>query len=293
MARPAGAQSDLPNMPKVTAPIVQDSLLEIAPHGVDRQATSAEKEAAPQRDALERLQGKLVRQIAFAGVPASRLDPLPGHLAQTEGAALSAERVKSSLRQLFATGLYENIEVEATNDREGVDLLFKGTPRTFIGTVSVSGARGATINTQLSRASQLSPGARLTPAKLNQAVEEMRQTLANNGYHEPQITHVLTAHREDQLADIAFTVSSGPLSRIGAVQVSGDAGIAPRSFATMPTCAAARTSIATRSTARCPESSSITGPRTVWKRRSNSSPSSTTRRPNDPTFALRPTGGQS
>ena len=217
-------------MPKVTAPIVQDSLLEIAPHGVDRQATSAEKEAAPQRDALERLQGKLVRQIAFAGVPASRLDPLPGHLAQTEGAALSAERVKSSLRQLFATGLYENIEVEATNDREGVDLLFKGTPRTFIGTVSVSGARGATINTQLSRASQLSPGARLTPAKLNQAVEEMRQTLANNGYHEPQITHVLTAHREDQLADIAFTVSSGPLSRIGAVQVSGDAGMSAEEF---------------------------------------------------------------
>ena len=126
---------------------------------------------------------------------------------------------------MYATGLYETVAVEATPVSGGVALTFQGKPRTFIGSVSVGGARGATINTQLDRASQLEPGTRLNQAKLDQANADMRQTLAENGYKEPRIEHTLTPHPADQLVDIAFQVTSGPQSRIGAVQVSGDPGI--------------------------------------------------------------------
>jgi len=58
-------------------------------------------------------EGLPVRHISFEGVAEGRLAPLPGHLAQAEGAPLSPEDVKKSLRQLFATGLYETIQVES------------------------------------------------------------------------------------------------------------------------------------------------------------------------------------
>ena len=56
-------------------------------------------------------EGLPVRSIAFEGVPADQLQPLAGHLPQAEGAPLTEENLKRSLRQLYATGLYDTIEV--------------------------------------------------------------------------------------------------------------------------------------------------------------------------------------
>jgi hypothetical protein len=43
-------------------------------------------------------EGKPVRSIAFEGVSAARLEPLPGQLAQQENAPFAAENVEKSLR---------------------------------------------------------------------------------------------------------------------------------------------------------------------------------------------------
>jgi outer membrane protein assembly complex protein YaeT len=198
--------------------------------GAGSPATAADLTAQTTSDPLAQWEGLPVRSIRFEGVSAERLTPLPGHLAQAEGAPLSRENLRKSLRQLFSTGLFETIAVEGERDQDGVAIIFRGTPRTFIGTVKVDGAKGATINTQLERASQLAPGARFTQAKLDQAVEQMRATLAQNGFHQPQITRTLTAHPEEQLVDIAFHVVSGPQARVGAVEVTGDSGMSADAF---------------------------------------------------------------
>ncbi|MGA2889141.1 MAG: POTRA domain-containing protein [Terracidiphilus sp.] len=182
------------------------------------------------RDSLTQWEGLLVRRISFDGVSNDRLAPLPGHLAQAEGTPLSSENLKKSLRQLYSTGLFETIAVEGERDEGGVTIVFRGKPRTFIGTITVDGAKGVTINTQLERASQLAPGTRFTPAKLSQALEEMRATLAQNGFHEPAITPILKPHPEEQLVDIAFHVVSGPQARVGEVEVTGDSGMSADDF---------------------------------------------------------------
>ena len=192
------------------------------------QGTPAPSEAGV--DSLAQWEGLPVRRISFEGVAAARLAPRPGHLAQAEGTPLSREDLKKSLRQLFSTGLFETIEVEGSRGQDGVALVFRGAPRTFIGTVSVDGAKGATVNTQLQRACQLAPGARFTPAKLSHALEQMRQTLARNGFHDPAITQTLTPHPEEQLVDIAFHVVSGPQARVGTVDVTGDPGMSAEEF---------------------------------------------------------------
>jgi len=181
-------------------------------------------------DSLTRWEGLPVRRIAFSGVSADRLTPLAGHLDQAEGSPLSREALKRSLHQLFSTGLFETLAVEGTREGDGVALVFRGTARTFIGIVSVDGAKGATLNTQLERSTQLAPGTSFTPAKLSQALEQMRNTLALNGFHEPVITQTVTPHPEEQLADIAFHVASGPQARVGEVEVTGDSGMSVNDF---------------------------------------------------------------
>ncbi len=193
-------------------------------------AAETDPSAQPPSDPLAKLEGLSVRSISFEGVSVERLVPLSGHLAQAEGVPLNPDALKKSLHQLFATGLFETMDVEGVPDGDGVALVFRGTPRSFIGAISVDGAKGSALNTQLERASQLAPGARFTQAKLEQALEQMRDMLARNGFHEPVITHTLTARPEEQLVDIAFHVVSGPQARVGAVSVKGDSEMSVDDF---------------------------------------------------------------
>jgi len=186
--------------------------------------------ATSEADAMSLWQGRTVKRISFEGVDAARLEPLPSHLWQAVGAPLSAENLEKSLRQVFATGLFETVEVMASALDDGVALVFSGTPRAFIGTVSVEGATGGTMNTQLNRAGQLNAGTRFTASKLSHAQDEMRSLLADNGFHEPKITYVVTPTPAEQLVDIAFHVVSGPHARIGTVKVTGDAGLSVDEF---------------------------------------------------------------
>ena len=181
-------------------------------------------------DSLLEWQGQVVISIAFEGVPARYLEPLVNHLPQAEGAPLVEENLKRSLRQLYATGLYDTIEVRGARTKDGVALVFAGTPRMFIGSVGVDGAIGATMNMQLERSSQLDLGTRLTQEKMLRAVQQMRATLEQNGYYESVITQTIHPHLQQQLADVSFHVVSGPRARIGKVTVTGDAGMSLDDF---------------------------------------------------------------
>jgi outer membrane protein assembly complex protein YaeT len=194
------------------------------------EATTPPPLGEPAPDAGLQWAGLPVRRIAFEGIPDDRLASLPQHLPLAEGKPLDPADLKSTLRRLYATGLYDNIEVKAAHDGDGVALVFLGTPRTFIGTVGVYGATGSTMNTQLDRASQLDAGTRLTSDKMNRALDQMRATLAENGFHQPAIYQTLTPHPGDQLVDIAFRVVSGPQARVGKVAVTGDSGVSIEEF---------------------------------------------------------------
>jgi outer membrane protein assembly complex protein YaeT len=175
-------------------------------------------------------EGLPVLSISFEGVPADQLQPLAGHLSQAEGAPLTEENLKRSLRQLYATGLYDTIEAHGTRLAGGVALVFAGNPRTFIATVGVDGATGAAMNMQLERASQLDAGTRLTQEKMLRAVEQMRATLEQNGFYESVIAQNITPRPRQQLADISFHVVSGPRARVGKVTVTGDSGMTLEEF---------------------------------------------------------------
>jgi outer membrane protein assembly complex protein YaeT len=181
-------------------------------------------------DSIAQWEGLTVRSISFGDVSAGRLSYLQGHLAQGEGAPLNREKVAASLRQVFETGLFDAVEVSGQRQGAGVDLVFLGKPRMFIGVVTVDGAKGATVNTQLERASRLNAGTRFTTAKMTEAVEQMQAVLVDNGFNESTITFDLHRNPEQQLVDIAFHVVSGPRARVGPVALTGDAGMTPDEF---------------------------------------------------------------
>jgi outer membrane protein insertion porin family len=128
-------------------------------------------------DSLTQWEGLPVRRISFDGVSLDRLAPLPGHLAQAVGAPLNREELKKSLRQLFRPACLKPLRWRASAKGTAWPWSFAERRAVFIGTVSVDGAKGATVNTQLGARQPTGARRPLTPAKLSQALEQMRATL--------------------------------------------------------------------------------------------------------------------
>jgi outer membrane protein insertion porin family len=184
----------------------------------------------PEQDQIAQFQGQIVRHISFEGVAAERITSIQSSLPQTAGTPLDRDKIAESLRRLFATGLFDSVDASAERAPDGVTLVFHGTPRIFIGTVTVDGAKGATVNTQLERAARLNAGTRFSQAKMVQALSNMREVLSQNGYHEATIHQALKEHPQEQLTDVAFQVVSGPRARVGKVELTGDSGLTVDEF---------------------------------------------------------------
>ncbi len=185
-------------------------------------------------DLLQSWQGKRVSRILFEGVAQSRLAPLPSQLPQRAGEPLDGERVRQSLRRLYATGLYDTIEANGSlssgDAGDAVELTFRGEPRVFIGVVTVEGAKGANTNALLVRASRLTPGTRFQEVAVAQAETAMKKALSSYGFHDATVSHRLNRQPDDALVDISFTVASGQQARTGKVSVSGDSGLTVEEF---------------------------------------------------------------
>jgi len=184
-----------------------------------------EPSTAAMRSRMISVEGRTVVSMEFQGVSLTHLTPVPSQLAEQAGAALSADKVRASLRRLYATGQFDSLSASVREQGDGVALIFAGRPRTFIGMVTVDGAKGANINSMLLRTSRLNPGERFTPSSLTQAEAQMRRVLAENGFRQPTFQHVLTPHPDDQLVDIAYTVASGVQARTGKVAIEGESGL--------------------------------------------------------------------
>lgn len=174
--------------------------------------------------------GQPIRRIEMEGVSPERLAAIQAKLPLAVGQPLNRDNVADALRQLYASGLFDSIDAEAEPEAGGVALIFRGTVRAFIGTVIVDGAKGATMNTQLERTGRLTAGTRFNDQRLQQAITQMKQLLADDGYHEAQIHYALTHNPAEQLVDIAFHVQPGPQAHIGSVTVTGDSGMALDDF---------------------------------------------------------------
>lgn len=178
----------------------------------------------------ENFYGQNVVGIQFSGVTVDQLNPLPNSLVLKTGAPLSRGSLASAIRQLFATGIYQDLEARVSAAPGGVIVDFHGQPRRFIGRVTVSGIKNAFLNDQLAQSSGLDAGTRYTDSKLARAIEQMQLQLTNNGYHQAKIDSQVVPREDGPLVNLSFVAHPGPQARVGRVTFTGDAGLSTEEF---------------------------------------------------------------
>jgi outer membrane protein insertion porin family len=170
-------------------------------------------------------EGKVVQSIQLPGAAEREAAHLVQLLPQKTGEPLDHTRVGDSIRTLYATGRFADIEAEVAPEGDGVVLIFRTSANFFVGAVRVEGSPTRPNSNQIVNASKLQLGELYAHDKLNRALENIRRLMQENGYYHARVTAETTSNLETQQADILFHVSSGPQAHVGQVKVTGSSGL--------------------------------------------------------------------
>jgi len=169
--------------------------------------------------------GKTVVSVELPGVPTADRDHLLQLIPQKAGEPLTRDGVRDSIRILYATGRFGDIQAEVTPSGDGVVLTFAISPNYFVGAVNVEGAPSRPNANQIVNASKLQLGELYNREKLNRALENIRQLMQENGFYKARVTAESTNNAADQQTDVLFHVSGGSQAHVGEVKVTGGSGL--------------------------------------------------------------------
>ncbi len=175
-------------------------------------------------------QGRTVHDIQFRGIQgdAAVLNQLRELVEQKPGQPLDRRKVRSSIQQLFATGRFANLQVEAEQRPDAqVTLVFVAEGNYFVGNMTLEGAPKRPTAAQLLDSSKLTLGELFTPEKLETSFQRMKDVLADNGYYQAEVTVQKIEHPETQQVELHFHVLPGRPATVGQVTIQGSPGYSP------------------------------------------------------------------
>ena len=166
-------------------------------------------------------QGKTVVAIELPRMAERDRDHMLELVPVRQGSPLSRDQVRASMRVLYATGRFADIQAEVRPSGNGVVLSFVTSPNYFVGATEVQGAPGRPNANQIMNSSKLQLGELYSQDKLDRALENVRQLMQENGYYKARVTAESTSNLTTQQVDILFHVDAGPQAHIGEVKVTG------------------------------------------------------------------------
>jgi len=154
--------------------------------------------------------------------PIDPRDLQSAQLVQT-GEPLDLPQVAGTIDRLFATGLYEDIQVDAEPTGNGVMLRFITRSRRFIGHVDAEGkisdppSRGVILSD-----AEFNLGAPFDPEALDTAKKNIEQLLRDNGLYEAEVGTTTIEDPDTHQVTIRFDVQAGKRAKYEMPVIKGD-----------------------------------------------------------------------
>src|SRR3954468_20940545 len=179
----------------------------------------------PSSGALTRYEGLPVREVRI-DTPSAMNAALIAQLPQKSNQPLDRKKVQASVKKLFASRRFNDIQVQVEKDQRGeITLVFVADENFFVNGVFVDGVpQHAPTATQLINATKLELGELFTAAKVEAAKQNMKRLMADNGYFHAEVSSTDKRNPKTQQLGIFFHVNHGPLAKVGQVTFRGDSG---------------------------------------------------------------------
>ncbi len=185
-------------------------------------AVSAQEGTSPPTSSISKYQGKVVHELKFRGFEGDDAPKLFSTIELKKGEVLDRNSLRESIRTLYATGRFADIQAEVEPVDDQVDVIFAVTPNFFVGDITVEGAPAHPSASQVINASKLTLGESFTREKMDRATKRIESLLQENGYYRSTITAQQQWVAKTQVANIWLRMEVGERAHIGAITVNGN-----------------------------------------------------------------------
>jgi outer membrane protein insertion porin family len=147
------------------------------------------------------------------------LSDSPSGIAVETGKALDRKKIADSLRALYRTGDYQDLQAVVTPVADGVRLDFVVRENLFFNQVRIEGLAAPPSDASAAAAMQLALGQTYRKAAVDEALERLRETLKEEGLYRAEVFAETVPHAEMHQMDIVVHVKPGPRARVGTIQL--------------------------------------------------------------------------
>lgn len=136
------------------------------------------------------------------------------------GQQVSIRELQSSIKNLYATGNFRDIRVDAAPSDAGIVLTFSLYLHYRIGEITIEGV-GRGDRTRSQRELTVRPGEILSLNDVDDSAAAVQEVLQQNGYLEATVDPETNFNRARSIADVTFHVETGPRAKVGSVVLEG------------------------------------------------------------------------
>lgn len=168
---------------------------------------------------------KIIKQVQIVFKGAATIDEarVRGNMSLREGGAYSDEKVEQDIRNLFATGALDNVDIRAEDVAGGVKVIVTIFGRGAIGEIVFT---GNTIysSDKLAKEVEMKAGDAVSEAKLTAAQQKIRERYEKGGYADVTVTYT-TEPMPTGFTRVAFNVAEGAKGIIHDIVFEGNTAI--------------------------------------------------------------------
>jgi outer membrane protein insertion porin family len=179
-------------------------------------------EASAALPSMSSVQGLLIQEVRFPDLPPKEQDRLRTLVPIKAGTSLNRDAVRQSMQVIYATRRFADISARVERlGAGGVALAFVTSPNYFVGGVEVEGNPNRPNANQIANASKLQLGELFTTAKLDRAVQNIKQIMQENGFYRSKVTVDRKQDPESQQVFLTFVIHSGDQAEVGVISITG------------------------------------------------------------------------
>ena len=138
-----------------------------------------------------------------------------------EGEEFSLKKINSSIKQIYKTGLFSDVQVLKEGEQE-IQLTFLLTRRYFIRKIIFRGGQKVSSKDLKESLFSLSEGNFFSDEKVSKAVGELKEALTRKGYFQPEIEAFTERDFKNPAVDVIFEIRSAKRYIIKKIVFSGE-----------------------------------------------------------------------
>ncbi|HEY3940074.1 MAG TPA: POTRA domain-containing protein [Bryobacteraceae bacterium] len=184
---------------------------------------AAQEPSAPIIEDALKYEGRPIASIAFepARQPLTE-EQLRKRIPFSEGSPFHERELRQAIQNLFASGRFADLAVDAREVNSGVALRFVTKSAYFVGHVEILGVKQPPNSGQLASAAKLGLGTPYLDADKTQAIESLKNLLRQNGFYNTSVDADVQYQPSSEQASITFSIATGKRARFEQPEISGN-----------------------------------------------------------------------